>query len=45
VPTPDGPIRLRWWQDGGSVAYRIEAPGGYRVTVENRSGKPLAAGR
>jgi hypothetical protein len=45
VPTPDGPIRLRWWQEGGTVAYRADAPRGYRVTIENRSGKPLAARR
>jgi alpha-L-rhamnosidase len=43
VPTPDGPIALRWWQDGGGVAYRLESPRGYRVKIENRSGKPLAA--
>jgi len=43
VPTPDGPIRIRWWQEGGSLDYRVAAPAGYRVTIENRSGKPLTA--
>lgn len=43
VPTPDGSVHLHWWQEGGSLAYHVEAPRGYRVTIENRSGKPLAA--
>jgi len=43
VPTPDGPVRLRWWQQGGGLAYHVEAPPGYRVTVENISGKAAVA--
>ena len=43
VPTPDGPVRLRWWRDGGGVAYHVEMPDTYRVTIENRTGKPVVA--
>ena len=43
VPTPDGPVRLRWWQQGGGLAYHVEAPPGYRVTVENISGRAAVA--
>jgi alpha-L-rhamnosidase len=42
VPTPAGPVTLRWWQEGGGLAYRVSAPPGYAVTIENRSGKTLA---
>jgi alpha-L-rhamnosidase len=45
VPTPDGPIRLRWWREDGRVAYRLGKPPSYRATIENRTGKPLAARR
>ena len=43
VPTPDGPVRLRWWRDGGGVAYHVEMPDTYRVTIENRTGTPVVA--
>ncbi|HOC19105.1 MAG TPA: family 78 glycoside hydrolase catalytic domain [Vicinamibacterales bacterium] len=36
VPTPDGPVRLRWWRDGGALDYRVEVPAGYRVEVGGR---------
>jgi alpha-L-rhamnosidase len=43
VPTPDGLIQLRWWLEGDHLAYRLTAPSGYAVAVENLSGKPLVA--
>jgi hypothetical protein len=43
VPTPDGPVELRWWREGSNLAYRVDAPRGYRTTIENASGRPLIA--
>jgi hypothetical protein len=43
VPTPDGPIQLRWWREDGRVAYHLAKPGAYQVTIDNRTGRPLAA--
>ena len=41
LPTPDGPVALRWWKDGDKLAYRLTVPEGYKVDVENRSGRQL----
>jgi len=41
LPTSGGPIKMRWWKDGNKIAYRLSTPSGYRVEVENRSGKEL----
>ena len=41
VPTPDGPVRLRWWREGDGFAYRVETPAGYRVEVANRTGRQI----
>ncbi len=41
LPTPDGPIQMRWWKDGASLRYRLQTPEGYQVTVQNLSGKTL----
>jgi hypothetical protein len=43
VPTPDGPIQLRWWREDGRVAYHLAKPGAYQVTIDNRTGRPLVA--
>ena len=43
VPTPDGPVRLGWWNRGDRIEYRLSVPAGYRPTIGNTSGKPLAA--
>jgi alpha-L-rhamnosidase len=42
-PTPDGGVRLRWWHEGEGICYRLSAPKGYRVEIENASGRPLVA--
>jgi len=42
LPTPDGPVELSWWTEDGRLAYRVKTPAGYRVTVENQSGKEIA---
>ncbi len=31
VPTPDGPVRVRWRREGGRVVHEVDAPPGYRV--------------
>ncbi len=41
MPTPDGPIELRWWKDENRLAYRPSVPDGYEVEVHNLSGRPL----
>jgi len=38
IPLDEGPIALRWWKDGGKVLYRVEAPPGYSIRIENRTG-------
>ncbi len=43
IPTPDGPIRLQWRKTGEKLAYKLVAPSGYKVDVENRSGRTLIA--
>ncbi len=42
IPTPDGPIVLKWKKQGGKLAYSCRTPSGYKVDVENASGLPLA---
>lgn len=37
MPTPDGPIELNWHKDGNRLLYRVAAPAGYTIAVENRS--------
>ncbi len=41
MPTACGPIQMRWWKDGGKLAYRLKAPDGFKVEVQNLSGKEL----
>ncbi len=41
IPTPDGPVALRWKRAGERIRYRVSVPGGYSVTVENLSGQEL----
>ncbi len=37
LPTPHGPIVLRWTREGSALAYRLDLPAGYTVEVENLS--------
>jgi len=41
LPTPDGPISLRWAKKDGKLTYRLDTPAGYRFTVENLSSLKL----
>jgi alpha-L-rhamnosidase len=41
IPTPTGPVRLRWRLRADAIEYRCDVPAGYRVDVENQSGKRL----
>jgi len=41
LPTPDGPIQMRWWKEGAGLRYRLQTPASYQVTVQNISGKVL----
>lgn len=43
IPTPDGPIALKWKKERSGITYTCRAPKGYKVEVENASGIPLAA--
>jgi len=42
LPTPHGPVQLRWWKEGDRLAYRLSVPEGYVVKIENLSGRELA---
>jgi alpha-L-rhamnosidase len=41
VPVPDGAVSLRWAKQGGDTVYQLHAPAGYRVEIDNQSGRPL----
>ncbi len=41
MPTPDGPVKLHWWQEGDRLVYELSVPAGYEVRIENQSGKQL----
>ena len=41
LPTPDGPIQLRWQKEGDKVLYRLQVPAGYQVELDNQTGKEL----
>ena len=45
VPTPDGPVTLRWVAKGDEIQYWLSHPAGYRVTVENLTGKRVSQQR
>jgi alpha-L-rhamnosidase len=40
-PLPDGSVSMRWWKEGETMHYRIDAPAGYTITVENNSNGDL----
>ena len=37
IPTPDGPIALRWRKQDGKLIYQLTTPAGYTAKFENRS--------
>ncbi len=37
IPTPDGPVDLRWRKENGKLVYQLMTPAGYTVSLENRS--------
>ncbi|HOA74803.1 MAG TPA: hypothetical protein PL151_17985 [Phycisphaerae bacterium] len=41
VPVRDGMVSLRWWKEGDRTLYRLDAPAGYTVTVQNLTGREL----
>jgi len=41
IPTPDGPVSLRWSVKQGQLQYQLTHPAGYDVSIENPSGKRL----
>jgi alpha-L-rhamnosidase len=41
VPTDAGAVSLRWWKEGEGIHYRASVPAGYRLKIENLSGKRL----
>ncbi len=45
VPVPEGAVSLRWKKQNGKLAYQLDVPAGYTVTIENKGGlalEPLA---
>jgi alpha-L-rhamnosidase len=42
-PTPDGQVQLRWQRHGDAIHYRLQAPQGYTIQVDNLSGRELVA--
>ncbi|MHC4618969.1 MAG: alpha-L-rhamnosidase-related protein [Planctomycetota bacterium] len=41
IPTPDGPINVRWWTEGDKIHYHADVPAGYVLNVENRTTRQL----
>lgn len=41
LPVPGGAVSLRWRVRGPRLIYHLDVPAGYRVSVENRSGKTV----
>jgi len=41
VPTPDGPIALRWTRHPDRLEYSLRHPGGYQATIQNLSTRTL----
>jgi alpha-L-rhamnosidase len=41
MPTPHGPVALRWERKGDEIRYHLESPSAYKVKIENLSGKRL----
>jgi len=37
MPTPEGPVELRWSRDRQNLKYRVAVPAGYQVRVTNQS--------
>jgi alpha-L-rhamnosidase len=44
LPIPGGEVRLSWVKAGGKIECRAEAPEGWSVEIENRTGLDLAKG-
>jgi alpha-L-rhamnosidase len=40
-PTPEGNIELSWRKEEDTLLYRLTVPAGYRVSIENCSGRKL----
>ena len=40
-PLPDGEVYLSWRKKEGGLSYRVHAPAGYRIKVENPEGLEL----
>ena len=40
-PVPGGRVSLSWWKEDNHIAYRWSAPPGYRIEIENQSGREL----
>jgi alpha-L-rhamnosidase len=41
IPTPHGPVALRWHKNERQILYQVTVPPGYEVKIENRSGREL----
>ncbi len=41
IPTPDGTVSLEWTRNDSQVDYLLRVPDGYRVELENLTGKEL----
>ena len=40
MPTPDGPVELRWRKDEGKLLFQVSVPAGYTIKTENRGTLP-----
>ncbi len=41
IPRPGGAVSLRWRRDGKRLLWRLDAPAGYTIEVDNRTGLEL----
>jgi hypothetical protein len=42
IPTVHGKVTLHWRQSGNRLFYKVGAPKGYTIEIENDSGRRLA---
>ena len=43
LPTPDGPVRLRWKRSGQELEYHLEAPPGYTLDIRSAANLHMKA--
>ena len=42
IMTPQGPVVVKWWTQDGELSCRTQAPAGYAIKIDNRTGLRLS---